>query len=102
MGSKECRSTVLVWFSEGNGGRVLVRRCKTAGLSDRLLSQHLLVLFLAKRCRQGEVQHFMNGLHVMNVQVLELLWREVLFHVHLVFRREDYVVNSGPLCSQNF
>ena len=76
---------------------------QTAGLSDRLLSQHLLalfrvVLFLAKRCRQGEVQHFMNGLHVMNVQVLELLWREVLFHVHLVFRREDYVVNSGPLC----
>src|SRR4051812_39677972 len=75
-------------------------------LTDSLLGQHFLALlgialFFSARRRQRELEHFVDGLHVMNLQVLKLFRREVFLNVGLVFGGQNHVVDSGTLRGQD-
>src|ERR1700674_5468165 len=75
-------------------------------LTNRLLAQHFLpffriLLFLSWRGGKSEFQNLADSLDIMNAQVRELLGRQVLFHIHLIVRRQDDIVNPRPLGRQD-
>src|SRR5947208_16526199 len=80
-------------------------------LSDGLRAQNLLSLFrvlllFPRRRRQSDLKNFVDRLHVVNCQMFQLFWREILIDIHLVlswqqdvanaraFRRKDFLLDS--------
>jgi len=51
---------------------------------------------------QRNLQRVIDRFHVVNRQPLQLLWRQVLFQVHLVFRWKNYVSHSSTFRRKNF
>ena len=70
---------------------LIIRRCRK-DLRRRPLG-HL---------RQRHPQRRIDRLHVVNVEILELLGREIFFDVHLVLRRKNYIPNPGAFRGQHF
>src|SRR5581483_10893811 len=82
-------------------------RSKTLRRRHRIRRHNFLLLLgvlplLDRSFRQGNLQHFIHETHVVDVQALELLRRQVFFHVHLVVGRQDHVAHVGALRRQHF
>src|SRR5208337_2189572 len=69
--------------------RFIVRRISLRG--EQLRSRRL------RHLRQRNPQCLFNRLHIMNLEILELLLGEILVNVHLIFRRQNHVRDSGTL-----
>ncbi len=71
----------------------------------RRLGEHLLAGFgvltdFRRTMRQGDLEHLLDAGDVVDGDALHLFRQDVLFHILLVFRREDDVGDSGALGGQ--
>ena len=76
-------------------------------LRHRLLAENLfaflgVLLFFAGRRRQGQAQDFVDEFDVVDVDVFQLLGRQVFDDVHAVLCRQDDVTDTCALGSENF